>query len=80
MSASVEIVTRRLPQTVYIRKECVFDEGEQHVVYVRRGNRFQAMRVTPGAENARFVQVKAGVQPGQSVARQRPILVTGSSL
>jgi multidrug efflux pump subunit AcrA (membrane-fusion protein) len=73
MSASVEIITRRLSRTVYIRKECIFDEGEHHIVYVRQGNTFQATRVTPGAENARFVQIREGLRPGQSIARQRPI-------
>ena len=41
---------------------------------LRHGDSFRAINVKPGAENRRFVQITEGLRPGQSVARQRPIL------
>jgi multidrug efflux pump subunit AcrA (membrane-fusion protein) len=73
MTATVEIVTRRRAGATYVRKDCVFEDGDSHVVYKRQGNIFQAIRVTPGAENLEFVEISEGVAPGEQVARQRPI-------
>src|SRR5262249_25452501 len=73
MTATVEFITQRLPQAVYVPNDCVFEEGEYHVAYVRKGKQFVATRVTPGAENARLVQIKKGLQPGQQISRQRPM-------
>ena len=51
MNATMEIVTHRIPTAVYLPKQCVFDRGSDHVVYVRRGGSFAAVSVTPGEEN-----------------------------
>jgi HlyD family secretion protein len=73
MTATVEIVTRRLPHAAFIRKDTIFEDGDYHIVYKRKENTFVPVRVTPGAENLDFVQIKQGVKPGDQVARQRPI-------
>jgi len=73
MTATVEIVTHRVPRATFVRKDSVFEDGDYHIVYKRAGNTFKTARVTPGAENLEFVQIKQGLQPGDQVARQRPI-------
>jgi RND family efflux transporter MFP subunit len=73
MSATVEFVTARLPRAVYVPRECVFEEGDTHVVYVRNRNRFVKTRVTAGAENGQFDEIKQGLKRGMEVARQRPL-------
>jgi multidrug efflux pump subunit AcrA (membrane-fusion protein) len=73
MTATVEIVTHRLPRAVYTRKDSVFEDGDNHIVYKRVGNAFTATRVTPGAENLEFVEIKQGLKPGDQIARQRPM-------
>jgi HlyD family secretion protein len=73
MSATVEFVTARLPHAVYVPRDCVFEEGDTHVVYVLNRNRFVKTRVTAGAENGQFDEIKQGLKPGMEVARQRPI-------
>lgn len=73
MSATVEFVTARLPRAVYVPRECVFEEGDTHVVYVREKERFVKTRVMAGAENGQFDEIKKGLKPGMEIARQRPI-------
>jgi multidrug efflux pump subunit AcrA (membrane-fusion protein) len=73
MSATVEFVTARRPRAIYVPRECVFEEGETHVVFVRKGNGFVKTRVTAGAENGQFDEIKQGLKPGMEIARQRPL-------
>jgi multidrug resistance efflux pump len=78
MSATVEYITARLPRAIYVPRECVFEEGDAHVVYVRKGSGFVKTRVTAGAENGQFDEIKQGLKPGMEIARQRPIATEGS--
>jgi HlyD family secretion protein len=73
MTVNVEIVTQRLSKATYVRKDCVFEQGDEHIVYKRTGNTFAATRVTPGAENMQYVEIKQGLRVGDDVSRQRPI-------
>jgi hypothetical protein len=73
MSTTVEFVTARLARALYIPRECVFEEGDTHVVYVLKGNRFVKTRITAGAENGQFDEIKQGLKPGMEIARQRPL-------
>jgi multidrug efflux pump subunit AcrA (membrane-fusion protein) len=79
MTANVEIVTRRLVRAVYVRKECVFEDGDYHIVYKLKGNGFVKTRVTPGAENLELVEIQGEIRPGDQVARQRPLVSEGGA-
>jgi HlyD family secretion protein len=73
VTANVEIISQRLGGVVYVPKQCVFDEGDRHVVYRRLGDgRFVATPVLPGAENTRHVVIRKGLRPGQRVATTKP--------
>jgi multidrug efflux pump subunit AcrA (membrane-fusion protein) len=79
MTSNVEIVTRQLPQTLYVPKQCVFERGEGHVVYrwkpmpPGRKGRFVATPVVPGLENERHVVIKKGLKPGDRLAKKEPV-------
>ena len=75
MSASLEIIARSIPNSVYLAKSCVFDRGADHVVYVRRGGAFEPVVVTPGEENATQVRIRKGLKGGESVATEDPTRV-----
>jgi HlyD family secretion protein len=75
MNASMEIVTRRIPDAVFLPKQCVFDRGSEHVVYVRRQDRFKVVPVTPGEENENHVRVLHGLKGGEWVATSDPTRV-----
>jgi multidrug efflux pump subunit AcrA (membrane-fusion protein) len=74
MTSTAEIITRRLSDSVFVQKECVFDQSGKQIAFVRKGDRFVEMAVTPGAQNLQFVEIKEGLRPGQQVAKQRPYL------
>jgi multidrug resistance efflux pump len=78
MSTSVEFITARRPRAVYIPRECLFEEGDAHVVYVRKGDRFVKTRVTAGAENRQFDEIQEGLRPMMEVAKRRPIETEGN--
>jgi HlyD family secretion protein len=75
MNATMEIVTQRIPSAVYLPKQCVFDRGADHVVYVRRGDSFAAVSVTPGEENDKYVRIRRGLKGGEWVATADPTRV-----
>jgi multidrug efflux pump subunit AcrA (membrane-fusion protein) len=75
MNATMEIVTRRVPTAVYLPKQCVFDRGAEHVVYVRRRNSFEAVPVIPGEENDKHVRIRTGLKGGEWVATSDPTRV-----
>jgi multidrug efflux pump subunit AcrA (membrane-fusion protein) len=75
MNATMEIVTRRIPTAVYLPKQCVFDRGSEHVVYVRRQDRFKAVPVTPGEQNENHVRILRGLKGGEWVASSDPTRV-----
>jgi multidrug efflux pump subunit AcrA (membrane-fusion protein) len=82
MTANVEMVAQRLARAIYVPKECVFDQGDRHVVYrwvpisgpagQRRG-RLIPTPVVPGRENAQYVVIRRGLRPGERVATERPL-------
>lgn len=72
MSTTLEIVTRSIPNAVYVAKSCVFDRGPEHVVYLHRGGNFEPVVVMPGEENATYVRILRGVHGGESVAATDP--------
>jgi HlyD family secretion protein len=82
VTANVEMIVRRLPNAVFVPKECVFDQGERHVVYRwapipgatgPRHGRLIPTPVTPGQQNARYVVIRRGLRPGARVATQSPM-------
>lgn len=75
MNATMEIVTRRVPTAVYLPKQCVFNRGAEHVVYVRRQGSFKAVPVTPGEENVKHVRIVRGLKGGEWVATSDPTRV-----
>jgi multidrug resistance efflux pump len=80
MTANLEIITQRLPQALYLPKQCVFESGEGHIVYrwvtpasgPGGKGRFVATEVTPGLENKHHVVIRRGLKPGDRVAIRKP--------
>jgi hypothetical protein len=72
-------VTHRIPDAVYVPKNCVFDRGAEHVVYVRHGASFQPVEVELGAENDTTVCIKHGLSGDEWIATTDPtrILANG---
>jgi RND family efflux transporter MFP subunit len=72
MNATIEITTRSIPNAVYVLKNCVFDRGSDHVVYVQHGQSFQAVPVVVGEENDKSVCIRSGLKGGERIATEDP--------
>jgi multidrug efflux pump subunit AcrA (membrane-fusion protein) len=62
MTANVEMVAQRLARAIYVPKECVFDEGDRHVVY-----RWVPISGPPGGVRTRT--------PGSAASQRRGRLI-----
>jgi len=71
-SAEVQLLSKRIPEAVYVPKEAVFDKPEGKFVYVQRLGRFSRRRVETGERNDEAVVVVSGLSPGQRVALSEP--------
>lgn len=72
MTASVEIITDRRPETVFVPLESVFQKDGKTVVYLSPSRR--PVEVEIGPKNDNYVMIKAGLQPGQRICLRDPTL------
>jgi hypothetical protein len=93
VTANVEMVAQHLARVIYLPKECVFDQGDRHVVYrwvpisglganrwppEQRRGRVIPTTVIPGRENNQYVVIRHGLRPGERVATQKPMVQASS--
>jgi HlyD family secretion protein len=79
MNATLEIVTRQIPSATFVAKNCVFERGSDHVVYVKRGSAFQPVPVELGDENNTHVRILHGVSGGEWIATTDPTRILTNS-
>lgn len=72
MSCSIEIVVQDLPDTIYVPVQAVFRRAGKVVCYVMNGTAATARDVEVGLTNDRNVQIKKGLEPGESVLLALP--------
>jgi HlyD family secretion protein len=72
LSASVDLVLERIDNALQAPLAAIYQEGKEHVVFVRRGPRFEKQPVRLGLQTATRVAVLSGVQEGDEVALERP--------
>jgi HlyD family secretion protein len=73
-SASVEIIVERQPNSLLIPIPGTFNVNGKPIVYVQKGKDFVAREVKVGKRNDQDVIVTAGLQAGDIVALEDPIL------
>lgn len=74
MSASVRIVVERVPDSVLIQAECVFQKSGRTVVYVQKGSGFLERPIVIARRSGTNVAVAQGLRPGERIARRDPTL------
>jgi hypothetical protein len=65
-----EIIVEKIPNTLYVPLQAVYEKGGRNVVYIRAGNRFDARPVKLGQRTESQVAVVEGVREGEAVALQ----------
>jgi RND family efflux transporter MFP subunit len=71
-NAKVQLVFSRVPETLYVPKEAVYDKGEGEIVYVQRDGGFSPRQVETGARNDEAVVIVSGLDEGERVALSDP--------
>ena len=66
--AEAEIIVEKLPNTLYLPQQAIFERDGQPVVFVRAGERFEARRVKLGGRTESQVAVLEGVREGDTVS------------
>lgn len=70
MSASVEIITDRIADAVYVPLESVFEKDGKTVVYPAGSSK--PVTVEVGSKNSDFIVINSGLRPGQRVSLRDP--------
>lgn len=71
-SAKVQLVFSRIPETLYVPKEAVYNKGEGEIVYVQQHGEFLPRRVETGERNDEAVVILSGLEEGERVALSDP--------
>ncbi|HQZ27061.1 MAG: efflux RND transporter periplasmic adaptor subunit [Verrucomicrobiales bacterium] len=72
MSAKVEIIVDELEDVTYIPVQAVFVENSEHFVFLKTLTGYQRQLVEIGAHNNDFIELKKGVEAGDSVFLKMP--------
>lgn len=70
MYADLVIVLREEKIAVVVPASAVIQDGPMHFVFTKNGDVYQKQDITPGLSNDQFVEVLAGLAPGDVVVSQ----------
>ena len=72
MSVQISVVTKTIPQTLFVPVEAVFEDSDRFFVYVAGLTGSKEVDVEIGESNDNFVQIKSGLEEGDVVYLYRP--------
>lgn len=67
MFAELSIVVASRTKTLVVPRQAVVEDGPESVVFVEHGGLFQKTPVTTGLKDDVFIEIRAGLEPGQKV-------------
>ncbi len=70
MWVDLSIVLRTRPSALVIPRTAVVVHGPMHFVFLQNGDAYQKQDIVPGWEDDRYVEVKRGLAPGDSIVVQ----------
>lgn len=70
MFVDLTIVLREEEETVVVPASAVVNDGPVHFVFLKQGDVYQKQDITPGLSDDRFVEILAGLAPGDVVVSQ----------
>lgn len=74
MSANVRIAVERIPDSVMISAESVFQKAGRTVVYVQKGSGFEERPIVIARRSGTNIAVASGLKAGERVARRDPTI------
>lgn len=73
MNAKVEIIINQLADVVYVPVQSIEVDGDDHhFCYVSKGGSLERRPIVTGQFNEEFIEVRDGLEPGESVALSLP--------
>ncbi len=72
MSCSVEILVDEISGALYVPVQCIFADGEGHVAFAKEKGGIVKRQVEIGQNNAKWVEVLAGLSEGEIVFLSQP--------
>jgi hypothetical protein len=70
--ANAEIIVERIPDTLYVPFQGIFEAGTSHIVYVKKGDTFETRKVEVGPRSESQISIKNGLQEGEQIALAPP--------
>jgi hypothetical protein len=74
----VEITVEKIPNALYVPVQAVFVKNDKHIVWVRKGSRFEERAVTIARQSESTMVLSGGVAAGDTVALADPYAKKGS--
>ncbi len=75
--ADVEIIVEKVPNAIYIPNQSLFEKDGKPVVYVKRGQRFEAQVVQIAKRSEALTIISSGINPGDTISLSDPFEVPG---
>ena len=73
ISATVEVPIETADNVISVLLSAVFNDAQGSVVYVKKGSAWERREVTTGINNLQHVEIRSGLNEGESVALSRPL-------
>jgi len=70
--ANAEIIVERIPDTLYVPFQGIFEVGGQHIVYVKTGDTFAPRKVEVGLRSESQIAIRSGLEEGELIALAQP--------
>jgi len=72
MSAKCQIIVDKIPNSIWVPIESVFEKNSKTVMYLVKGNAFKERQVKVGARNDTDIVISQGLKPNEKVALRDP--------
>jgi multidrug efflux pump subunit AcrA (membrane-fusion protein) len=72
MNAKAEIIVDQLAEVLYVPVQSIEVEADQHFCYIRNNGKLERRSIKTGVFNDEFIEVRDGLQSGESVALSLP--------
>lgn len=72
MNAKTEIIVDQLAEVLYVPVQSIEVEADQHFCYIRGNGKLERRSIITGVFNDEFIEVRDGLQSGESVALSLP--------
>lgn len=76
LTVSCRIIVDEIPDVTYIPLNCLFQDGEDEVVYLKTVSGFRMQKVKTGQRNTDYVIIEEGLDSNDEISMVNPLLVT----